>query len=191
MSRAGPSSGGRADERMNARPAHRSDDRGQIYVDFLVGIVLFLVAMTFVLGFLPHLLAPYDDQATPVVADRAAAGLGDALLVGDEDPGVLDVDCVDAFFLDGTADCGFDASDSVADRVGVDGTYRVNVSLTWNVTGDADPEVLCFNGGDVGACGTDPLTAGPPVPDDHRAVAIERRTVAVDGRPATLEVRVW
>jgi hypothetical protein len=54
--------------------------------------------------------------------------------------------------------------------------------------------VLCYNGGDVGACATgasDQLAVGPPASGAQRSVASERRTVVVADRPATLQVRVW
>lgn len=175
-----------------AGPGRSGRSRGQVHVDFVVGIVLFLAAFALVSAMLLQVLAPYDDQATPVVADRAADRLADSLLVGNNDPGDLDDDCLDAFFLggDGTG-CSFDPADPLADRLGIDATYRVNVRLVANVSGDSEPELLCFNGGDVGTCGTGELVAGPPVPSGGLALSVDRRLVRVDGRPVTLEVRVW
>lgn len=166
--------------------------RGQTNVDFLVGIVVFLLAVTFVVGAVPQLLVPYDDQETPLVAERTAATVADSLLAVDGTVGVLDVSCTGAFFV-GTNDtgCPFDADAPLERRVGVDGSYRVNVTVEWNVTGDPTPETLCYNGGDVGACGSGRLVAGPATPDRLRSVAVARRTVRLDTRSAVVEVRVW
>lgn len=173
----------------------RNRDRGQTNIDFVVGIVVFILALSFVVAATPQLLAPYEDQETLIVAERVTSTLADSLLADRRDPGHLDIDCIGAFFRTTAAPCPtFDATESTTDRIGVEATYRVNVTLQWNVTGDAEPEVLCYNGGDVGACvpgGTDPLAVGYPVPQDHGSVASERRTVVVGDQPAILQVRVW
>ncbi|AFK21386.1 hypothetical protein E6P09_16590 (plasmid) [Haloferax mediterranei ATCC 33500] len=168
------------------------ENRGQTNIDFVLGIVVFLFAFSFVIAAMPQLLAPYDDQETPLVAERVSSTLADSLLVAEGDPGFLSVECTGAFFVGtGGSGCPFSTSDPLSDQVGVDQTYQVNATLQWNVSGDADTEVLCYNGGDVGACGSDPLTVGPAVPQEQRSVAVERRTVMVDDQPAILEVRVW
>jgi hypothetical protein len=177
-----------------ARPPPGDAARGQTNLDFVVAAVVFLFAFSFVVAFLPGLAAPYDDQEHPLVADRASSRLADSLLAAGPEPGVLNASCTGAFFTgSGGAGCPFDPSDPLADRLGVRSTDGLNVTLRWNVSRDADPEVLCDDGGDVGPCGGGAarLAAGEAVPDEHRSVAVARRTVVVDGRPALLEVRVW
>lgn len=166
--------------------------RGQTNVDFALGIFVFFVALSFVVAATPQLLAPYENQETPTVAERVESTLAESLLAAGGDSSRLDVGCTGAFFnASPSSDCAFESAESLTDRVGVERTYRVNVTLRWNVTGDADAEVLCYDGGDVGACGTGPLAVGPSVPREHRSVAAERRTVLVGDQPAVLEVRVW
>lgn len=180
MSRAGPPVG------------TASTARGQSNVDFVVALAVFLFAFSFVVAFVPQMTAPFDEQEQPLVAERVAATLGDSLLAAGPEPGVLDVECTGAFFGHAAGDdCPFDPSDPVAERVDVRSTYGVNVTLRWNVSGGPDAEVLCYDGGSVGACGSARLAAGRPVPTEYRSVAVQRRTVVVDGRPALLEVRVW
>jgi hypothetical protein len=180
--------------RRGRRGRAASRSRGQTNIDFVVGIVVFLLAVSFVVAAVPQLLAPYENQETPVVAERVASTLADSLLVDGDEPGTLDTECTGVFFdVPGATGCSFGGA-TLTERVGVEPTYRVNVTLRWNVTGDASPEVLCYNGGDVGACATgasDQLAVGPPASGAQRSVASERRTVVVADRPATLQVRVW
>lgn len=171
--------------------ASTARNRGQTNIDFVLGIVVFLLAFSFLVAATPQLLAPYEEQETPLVAERVASALADSLLAERGNPGFLDAGCTSVFFnVSSASDCPFQSDESLTDRVGVEQTYRVNVTLKWNVTGDSDLEVLCYDG-DVGTCGTDPLAIGPSVPRKHRSVAVERRTVVVGDQPAILEVRVW
>lgn len=156
--------------------SRRRDARGQTHIDFVVGIVLFLLAFTFVVAAVPQLIAPYDDQATPVVADRVAASLSESLLVGDKEPGVLDPKCVDAYFGGSSTCAAFDKSAPLTDRSGVASHYSINVELTGDVDGDGTIETR---------------TTGDSVPAEHRAVSLDRQIVMLNGEPATLEVRVW
>lgn len=174
-------------------PATASDgrrDRGQTMVDFVVAMGIFLLTVGFVVAFVAGMTVPYEDQQTPLVAERVASDLADDRLA--ESPAVLDERCTLAFF--GHADatgCPFDAGDSLNDRLGVAPLYSVNVTLRRNVSGGPGSEILCGDGGSVGPCGSDRLAAGPSVPDDGTSVATARRAVHVDGQRAILEVRVW
>lgn len=169
-------------------------DRGQTNLDFIVGIVVFLVGLSFVLGAVPGFLAPYDDQEEPLVAQRVTATVADSLLAASSDPGRLDVTCTEAFFAgSGGAGCTFDATDSLDERVGVSPWYQLNVTLTWNVSGGPDREFLCVSGGTVGPCGSGGtrLATGPDVPRGSQSVAADRRLVVVGDQRAILDVRVW
>lgn len=168
-----------------------SADRGQTMLDFVVAIGLFLLTIAFVVAFVPHLTAPYGHQDQPAVAERAASELSANLLAG-EAPSVLEEACTVAFLTStGGSACPFDTADPLTTRLGVGDRYRVNVTLERNVTGDAATEVLCANGGSIGACGSGRLAAGPDVPADRRSLARSRRAVSVDGIDAVLEVTVW
>lgn len=168
-------------------------ERGQTNIDFVVGIALFLLAVSIALWFMPRIVSPYEDPEKPAVAERAAATLADDLLTAGREPGVLDVPCTGAFFVpDVTGDCPF-GDGPPEERLGIAATYRVNATLRWNVSGGADPEILCYEDGEVGECGSadELLAVGPQTPRDHRSVAAEKRVVLIGDQPAILSVRVW
>lgn len=171
-----------------------SRDRGQLTVDFVVGVAVFVVAVAVVVAVVPGLFEPYDDAETTVVVDRVADDLTGDLLAASPSapPGVLNESCTVAFFTgSGASGCAFDASDPLTERFGVAGTYRVNVTVAWNETGDEDVETLCGDGGTVSACGTETLAAGPPVPANRRSIGTATRVATVGDRPVLLKVRVW
>lgn len=169
-----------------------SEPRGQTSVDLVVGLGLFIVTITVVLGQLPPLLGPAQPQAAPAVADRAAEELYGELAVRDDSArsGALDEPCVVAFFSgSGGGDCPFDPSNSVNDRLGITPLYGVNVSFAHG-NGSAELEPYCRDDGEVVVCGTDRLTAGPSVPSDA-SVAVTYRGAQVRDRNGVLIVRVW
>lgn len=169
----------RRDTSTGVAAALRSDDRGQTHIDFVVGIVLFLVAFTFVAAAVPHLLSPYEDQSTPVVADRVSASLAESLLVGANDPGVLDPACVEEYFGGNTTCDTFDPAADLPERSGVASHYSINVRLTGDVDGDGT------------VAEGERLEVGPPVPSGNRAASMDRQLLLLHGEPATLEVWVW
>lgn len=166
-----------------------SSDRAQMLPDFVIGIAIFLVTITFIVGFIPQITAPYQEQEKPVVAERIADDVSGALL---GEPGArsrLNTDCTLAFFAQSdAASCPFDTTNALNEQLGVSDRYSVRISL---VDTGQDAEVLCADGGSIEPCGTDPLAVGPSVPQDGRSVVTAHRAVHVDGRVAVLEVRVW
>ncbi|MFB6148452.1 MAG: hypothetical protein ABEJ48_02200 [Halobacteriales archaeon] len=162
-------------------------DRGQTTIDYAIGAALFLLAVGFVITFVPSMLDPFDaGQAKPLVADRAASQLAEDTLGRPADPARLNDTAVVEFF---------DTSDTVpvADELGIDDQYEINVTIERNVTGDADPDVLCYDGTDIHhstGCGSK-LARGPSVPAEYDTVVTARRTVYIDSWDVMLEVRVW
>lgn len=159
--------------------------RGQTGIDFLVAMAVFLLTVGFVVGFVPGLLAPFGTQQEhPVVADRTADLLAGTLLAG-RSPGALNGTCTRAFFgaaADGG--CPFDAAAPLHERVGIDDGYQLNVTVE-----RADGGVLCADGGAIEPCpGGDRLAAGPP---GGNSVTTAVRAVQVDGREATVVIRIW
>lgn len=166
--------------------------RGQTSIDLVVGLTLFILTITVVLGQLPILLGPAQPQATSTVADRAAEELYGELAIQDAvgPSGSLDEACVVAFFSgSGGDDCPFDPSNSVNDRLGISSLYGVNVSFAHG-NGSAELEPYCRDGGEVTLCGTDQLTVGPVVPTD-KSEAVTYRGAQVPGQNGVLVVRVW
>lgn len=175
---------------------HGSDgvDRGQLYLDFVVGIGVFLLAASFLFAFAPALFAPTETAPQdPLVADRTADRISGPMLGDASHPSVLRTGCAVAFFAQDEARCGFDPARPLTDQVGISSRYRLNVSLVRPRSGGAGRVTLCAGSGGIGPCGSTGSRAalGRPLPTHGVDVARAVRTVYVDGRDATLIVRVW
>lgn len=172
--------------------AESNAERAQTLPDFVIAMAVFLIAVGFVVAFVPQLTAPYEEQEQPLVAERVANHLAGDVLAESAGSSRLNESCTRAFFQnEGAAGCPVNATTDPSDLLGVESHYTVNVTLERNVSGDSDTEVLCADGGTIGPCGSDRLAFGPDVREDDKSVAVARRTVHVDGAPAVLEVRVW
>lgn len=167
--------------------------RAQTGVDFITAMGVFMVAVGFVIGFVPDIIAPFQaGQADALVVDRAASALADGVLGDPSNPSVLNTTCTVAFFGHGAATgCAFDAGDELTDRVGIDSQYKMNVTLERG-TGNGQ-QVLCTDGDVIQSCdeGGDELATGPPAPGDRASVVHGQRAVYVDADAAVLVVRIW
>lgn len=193
---------------MTARSAVASgwqDDRGQTTLDFAVGASVFLLAVGFVVLFVPTMFDPFSfgDGAGPVVAERSATYLADGLLVADPGtPGTLDGGCTIAFFTANTTaaaseDCRIVPSGSLARDVGAiseEAATDESVPRRWHV--NASVQALAErNGGAVRAddvrpgYGSDRLERGP----DSRGYNADTYStvVTIDGDRYRIVVRVW
>lgn len=115
---------------------HHRRDRGQTTQDFAIGIALFLLAIVFVIGFLPSILVPVDGGDTTersAQAERLAADIVANASVSD-DRVILDHARLEAE-LDAFAD---------GSGVAVPPGRSVNVTLE-----TADGERVVINGGDT------------------------------------------
>lgn len=138
--------------------------RGQTALDFLVGMSVFLLALGFVLAFVPSMFAPFFGMGVgdAMAADRGAAYLTENALVEDPaTPGVLDEEKVDDFF--NASECDNDPGAYLEDELGLRGN-NVAASI-----------------GDKWECGDDP----------SGAETVSRRIVSVNGTQHTLRVVVW
>lgn len=154
----------------------RTTDRGQTGLDFVVGIGLFLLAMAFLVGFAPNMVASHTDSPElPLVADRATAHLTEQTLGDGGRPAVLDTACADAFFA-ATGTCGgVDMARPLPELVGIaapgDSTsYDVYVALQVDGT---------------------TKTRGEKPPATATSTSLSRRLVVYDGKNAYLTVTVW
>lgn len=141
--------------------SYRAAERGQTGIDFAVGIALFLLAVAFVLAFVPSMFAPFyvTGSGDGIVADRSAAYLTDNALVEDPArPGSLNGTDTDNWF----EECD---DTSVGNELGI-GTDTVNVTI---------------DGSEDWSCG--------PTPDGPETAST--RIVMVDGEQRTLRVVVW
>lgn len=184
--------------------------RGQTTIDFAIGVVLFVVTVSFVASFIPGMFEPFDrgSQETTVVGDRVASDLATSLLAASTDDGsleayVLDQTCTTAFFQAASppSECAYEGS-TLADRVGIDPDRGINVTVRGDLDADGVAGILCENGnGEIverrpaTTCAPDTTYTAGDTPGD-RTVSTSRRVVAIDadGRrtvDARLEVTVW
>ncbi|WP_117591728.1 DUF7287 family protein [Haloprofundus halophilus] len=184
--------------------SERSSSRAQTTIDFAIGAGVFLLAVAFVVAFVPSMLSPFagGGQEDTVVADRVASQLVGGTLSAPETPYRVDGECAAAFFdasVAGDPDCEFDTDAStVNERVGVSDRVRLNVTLDGDRTGDG-VERLCWDDDErriveADASGCDDANrfeAGPTPPTDSSSVVVAWRTVSLAGETAQLEVRVW
>ncbi|MEM3085864.1 MAG: lamin tail domain-containing protein [Halobacteria archaeon] len=123
-------------------------DTGQISLDFLFGIVLFLFAFTYVILFIPGLFSPFDTESdvTTLQGDKTAIWLVEEKLADDKSrPGVVNLSKLTAFMaeLNGT-----DTQKTLLrQEAGLISDIRrldLNVSVDWlngtvNTSGNATP----------------------------------------------------
>lgn len=90
---------------MSPKPRTEFDtpdqSRGQTTLDFAIGMSVFLIAVAFVISFVPGLLDPFSGGGTEdtVTANRVATALAEDVLVEDTaEPYVLDRACTILFF---------------------------------------------------------------------------------------------
>jgi len=179
--------------------------RAQTTLDFAIGMSVFLLAVAFVVSFLPGMFQPFEAGGGDeiVAADRVANQLSRSLLAGGPEPFILDGSCTSEFFaLAGSPaeasppDCRFDGT-TLQERLGWADDANVNVQLVGeDADNDGDPDLLCDDGtgtidetGDQ-SCATT-FEAGETPPDESGSVVVTRRVVSIQHREATLLVRMW
>lgn len=168
--------------------------RAQTTIDFAIGISVFLIALIFILTFVPGILDPFTatGQSDPVVSDRLGDKLSQDLLGNPDEPYVLDRGCTVAFFAQESAsDCRFDPDDELHEQVGLTEGTVVNVTVEGNVDGsgvvwwDESEREFTNEGGDI------PLRIGNSLDDGvPRAGTSATRVVSLDGEDLTMRVVV-
>ncbi|SMO81697.1 DUF7287 family protein [Halorubrum cibi] len=187
----------------------RRDDRGQTQIDFAVGAGVFLVTLAFVVAFVPTLFEPFTvgETASPLVADRIAAGTVDLLGIsanpsGDPaavhapiEPGVLSPACTVAFFEPGgnaaladDAGCPFDAETDPAALFGVDDDVQIVVHDLNETAENATDVEFETRHGTLGTTLNRSTTDSTATADD---VTVSGRVVSLRGVQYRLTVRVW
>lgn len=149
---------------------------------------VFLLTLGFVFTFTPQVIAPYDGQTQPVVADRIGDELAGSILADPSTTGGLDEACAVAIFVDdATVDCPT-VSEPLADELAIE-RHRFNVRL---VESSGDP--VCANQTNITTCDApdaNPLTTGSAVPEGGTSVVTTRRLLHLDDQDIVIEVRVW
>lgn len=167
--------------------------RGQTTLDFAIGMSIFLLAVIFVLTFVPGMLEPFQSgphEAT-VVTDRIASQLVGSTLTDGGSQYLLNTTCTLAFFNTSYDDagCGFDNSRPVADRLGTD--MHVNVTVKRDFDGDGTAEPACWYNDQVTDCADGWQLAAGDSGGAPRSVVVARRVAALDSLDVEVLVRVW
>ncbi|MEF8780968.1 MAG: hypothetical protein V5A46_09850 [Haloferacaceae archaeon] len=155
--------------------------RAQTTLDFAIGAGVFLVAIAFVVAFVPGMFVPFDADTGTITANRVADSAASDVLGDPAEPRALDTECTDGFFEQMNGGSSTDACRFDENATGPDEVFGVSDRL--NVTIEHRNGTAVVRDGQA-------LSAGPD-PDDGRTVATVRRTVLLDGESKQLLVRVW
>ena len=138
-------------------------DRGQSTLDFLLGTVVFLLAVVFVVAVVPTMLDPFvtGSESHPLVADRAVDTVVENEL-GAGGSGTVSQERVETVFTRSESQLRTDLA--IPEEVRLNATVR-NRSGTAHSVG--------------------------PAPPDRVSVTAARRVVTVSGSPANVTVQVW
>lgn len=164
------------------------DDSGQTLPDFVVGVAILLLTVTFVAILVPQLLLPFEDQEQPVVAERITTELGSDVLTEQDIRFKLNESETQSFFVL--------KEDEALDELGVGPWYSLNVTLRNASSSEPDSVILCESDGDAwieNGCAdpSDKFAIGEPVPLDRESVSTGQRAVFAGETDVVLEVRVW
>ncbi|MBP1910088.1 DUF7287 family protein [Methanolobus bombayensis] len=106
------------------------DNNGQITIDYLIGIIIFLFAVIFIFNYTSGIFTPFHSNSDEItlIADRTSTALVEKILSeGDETvPNMLNKDKTDDFFTE--LDTNYD---SYIDYLGLTGSY---LRYDFNVT---------------------------------------------------------
>lgn len=107
------------------------DEKGQITIDYLISITIFLFAVIFVFSFTSGIFTPFQSNSDEVtlIADRVSTTLIEKRLsTGDEStPNLLSETKVDNFFTE----LGGSSYDELVDSLGMNGSYlRYDLNVT-------------------------------------------------------------
>lgn len=179
------------------------DTRGQTTLDFAFGMSVFIAVIMFIFLFIPGILDPFTAgvQEETVTTNRVADELTHGLLGSTSRPKVLNQTCTTRFFAgDEPSGCNYygDSSSGVAERIGIDETRNVNVTIYGNVSANGNGrEILCWDNGaselaeeGTSDCDT-PFTGGgtPPTRNDDSVTAT--RVASLFHEDVTMEVVMW
>lgn len=183
---------------------HRGRARGQMTLDFTIGVTIFLIVLAGVFVFVPGTLQPFEEggQEDLVTVNRVADGLAEQSLTGSTTPYILDANCTVAFFDTATSpssECGYSGG-NLSERVGVSGQQSINVTIRKGVdSGGGTSAPLCYNESqppgerlnetDCGSEATRLAVGGTSIGDQSSVTA--RRVVELDGQDVFLVVVIW
>lgn len=161
----------------------RCDDRGQSLIDFVLGVSLLFLVITFAFGTVPTLTAPFDTEAPSGVSMTTADRHADTLAL-DVLPGVdgarytLNSACTKAVVTETASQACETDSDSLHSIVGANDFTSVNLTVSQ------------MNGQTASIDGVK-LTTGssPQTTEENIYTAI--RIVSIEGEQHRLVYRIW
>ena len=177
-------------------------DRAQTPIDFAVGASVFLLALGFVIAFVPTVFDPFAgaETALPAVSDRVASGLvGDLLVASPVEPAVLSPACTAAYFdgdegnatLAAMAGCPPGVANDTAAEFGIDDDVLVVV----HAMDEPDPIGNASTVAIDTRYGTRTVvlrrSTTDPVRVDRGGVSVSQRLVSIEGTQYRLTVWVW
>ncbi|XVH30977.1 DUF7287 family protein [Haloferacaceae archaeon DSL9] len=149
--------------------------RGQLTLDFAVGISLFVLVVVSVFAFVPGMFGSFDGSAGAPAADRFATTLTADLLGEPSTAGALNETCTAAFFaqLGGGPDvhdgCRFGPETTLSAQLATD--RRVNATI------ETRTGAVVYTAGDA--------------PSDRASIVSATRAVLLGGETHRVVVRVW
>lgn len=156
-------------------PSFNRDTRSQTLIDFVVGLSLLLIVVSFTILFLPSLLSSFGTQGSgsPSLADRGADHLTQNILQKDgAEPYVLDEECTNAFFAGNAKQKCNVTTNNITAIVGHSNDVNVHVTLS-------NPTGVIKEVGD------------PPQDTGSTNTFIASRVVLIDQTVFTFRYRVW
>ncbi|UGV39956.1 hypothetical protein J7W08_07445 [Methanococcoides orientis] len=158
----------------------RGNDEGQVTIDYLIGITIFIVALFFIFQYSAGLFTPFQSNSDEVtlVADRVATSITEMeMSAGDiRTPNLIDSDKTDDYFDTKLSTSGYYTE---IDKLGLRGEYH---RYDLNVTLENSTQMLKMAG--------EPLPLSNNIGQTKRVVLIED-TITGKTETAILSVRVW
>lgn len=159
-------------------------DGGQIAIDFLTGITIFIFALFFLFNFVSASLVPFTDQGSANVAtvDRASDQLyNNHLTSEDKPPGVLNESKAEDYLSEDIED--------IKQDLGIEEFRRLNITVLnqdWEFD-DGKPSTDDFYETQAG----EELKVGGRITEGGSASVTRLRVGYMDGGDETVHVRVW
>lgn len=107
------------------------DQSGQMSLDFLIGLGIFLMAFIFVLTFVPSMLVPFQSSSDDLTmtADRVSTELVDNILIANgSTPNVINQTITASFISELNTPASYD---TVRKSIGLNGTRLYNINVTY------------------------------------------------------------
>ncbi|WP_052721396.1 hypothetical protein [Methanococcoides methylutens] len=174
----------------------RGNDEGQVTIDYLMGITIFIVALFFIFQYSAGLFTPFQSNSDEVtlVADRVATSITEMEMnAGDiRTPNLIDENKAGDYFKDLSTPSGYD---DIVQDFGLRGDYHrydLNVTLE-NKTIMNNIEIVTLSStsnGEVTAMAGNPLPLSGNIGQTKRIVLIED-SITGETETAILSVRVW